>query len=456
MTCGWLPYAAQPANRKCPITAGSSIGLQWHHQSSAPTDDIVDPTHIGPVIVYMARSDTGAGNVWFKIYEAGYDASSKMWAVNKLINNKGRVDITIPSDIAPGNYLLRGEILALHGAYSPDGVQPYVGCVELTIAGTGTSTPTGVAFPGYYKDTDAGMLFNLYQPYSAYTIPGPPLYSGARASSTTGASSPSTPAPTLAPTTAAATVAPTVAPSSTTSASTGGTIKLAMNEGTGTWWFGVAILGASETTVKVEFTDSGSVSTWATLTELSYGFVYDKHVQLVAPFSLRLTSSTGKIITLPNVFRAISLAVVDTGVNYGSGSSTPTVAPTKAPASTTGTKAPVSTTGTTGTKAPSSTTGTALSGGSDTKVTVHQSTNWWWFSVVVSYPGSIATVEFKDSGSVSTYKAMTNNGWGYSYSPSGVQLVAPFSVRVTSSAGKQVVASIPSITPNQVVDAGKL
>ena len=47
-----------------------------------------------------------------------------------MINNGGKLEFTIPTDIAPGNYLLRGEIIALHSAYNLDGAQPYVGMLK--------------------------------------------------------------------------------------------------------------------------------------------------------------------------------------------------------------------------------------------------------------------------------------------------------------------------------------
>jgi len=35
MTCGFLPQSARSANRACPIAAGSTLGLQWHHNSAS-------------------------------------------------------------------------------------------------------------------------------------------------------------------------------------------------------------------------------------------------------------------------------------------------------------------------------------------------------------------------------------------------------------------------------------
>jgi len=106
MTCGFLPSAAQAANRKCGVTAGSTVGVQWHYEKPGASDSyIIDPSHKGPCMVYLARSDTGSGAVWFKIYEDGYDSSTQQWCVDKLIANRGLLNVKIPSGLAPGNYL---------------------------------------------------------------------------------------------------------------------------------------------------------------------------------------------------------------------------------------------------------------------------------------------------------------------------------------------------------------
>jgi len=44
--------------------------------------------------------------------------------------NKGEQVITIPKCIAPGQYLLRGELIALHGAGSYPGAQFYVSALR--------------------------------------------------------------------------------------------------------------------------------------------------------------------------------------------------------------------------------------------------------------------------------------------------------------------------------------
>ena len=46
-------------------------------------------------------------------------------------------------------------------------------CAQLNIqGGSGSKTPSTVAFPGAYKGSDPGITINIYQPLSNYTIPG--------------------------------------------------------------------------------------------------------------------------------------------------------------------------------------------------------------------------------------------------------------------------------------------
>lgn len=62
---------------------------------------------------------------WFKIASDGLGSDGK-WGVDRLIANGGVQTITIPQCIAPGQYLLRGELIALHAASSSGGAQLYM------------------------------------------------------------------------------------------------------------------------------------------------------------------------------------------------------------------------------------------------------------------------------------------------------------------------------------------
>lgn len=92
------------------------------------------------------------------------------------IPGKSEVSVKIPSCLANGDYLLRVEHIALHSAGSVGGAQFYLSCAQLTVTGGSGTLNTGslVSFPGAYKATDPGILFQLYWPVpTSYTNPGP-------------------------------------------------------------------------------------------------------------------------------------------------------------------------------------------------------------------------------------------------------------------------------------------
>jgi len=88
------------------------------------------------------------------------------------------MDLKIPAGLAPGDYLLRAEAIALHSAAGLNGAQFYVTCFQLTVAGSGSVTPSGVSLPGAYKATDPGIQINIYAPLSTYIAPGPAIIAG--------------------------------------------------------------------------------------------------------------------------------------------------------------------------------------------------------------------------------------------------------------------------------------
>jgi lytic cellulose monooxygenase (C1-hydroxylating) len=130
--------------------------------------------------VDSATAATGSSQKWFKVAEDGLDSSGQ-WGVDRMVAAGGWQDFTLPSCIAPGQYLVRAEIIALHSAKNQGQAQFYMGCAMINVSGSGTSTGgQTVSFPGAYKATDPGILINIYdtkgQPNGGgkpYTIPGP-------------------------------------------------------------------------------------------------------------------------------------------------------------------------------------------------------------------------------------------------------------------------------------------
>ncbi|RKU49290.1 hypothetical protein DL546_009783 [Coniochaeta pulveracea] len=162
------------------VAAGDKVFIQW---STWPV------SHRGPVIDYLASCGSdGCETVdkttlkFFKIDETGLiDGSSApgTWASDQLIANNNSWMVEIPPAIKPGYYVLRHEIIALHDAAYDDGAQAYPQCFNLEVTGGGNDSPDGVLGTSLYDASDPGVLINIYTPLSAYTIPGPALYTGA-------------------------------------------------------------------------------------------------------------------------------------------------------------------------------------------------------------------------------------------------------------------------------------
>ncbi|KAJ5902119.1 hypothetical protein N7495_002647 [Penicillium taxi] len=170
---------AKAAALEAPVKAGGSVELQW---STWPS------SHHGPVITYLANCNGNCSSVdkttleFFKIDEGGLindDTVPGEWASDKLIANNNSYTVTIPSSIESGSYVLRHEIIALHSAENKDGAQNYPQCIDLEVTGGGDDKPTGTLGTELYKDTDPGILVNIYSSLSTYSIPGPALYTGA-------------------------------------------------------------------------------------------------------------------------------------------------------------------------------------------------------------------------------------------------------------------------------------
>ncbi|KAF9012117.1 glycoside hydrolase family 61 protein [Hymenopellis radicata] len=220
----------------CPIQPGDSVTVEMHQQ---PGDRSCANEAIGGIIsvlslyvlaraflhlthepaqVYMAAvadatSAVGADAGWFKVSEMGLVSNNTDYFGSQVLNdNCGHYGFSIPSDIAPGDYLIRAEVIALHSASGTNGAQFYPSCYQVNVGGSGTATPDTVSLPGAYDASDPGILINIYTQLDTYAVPGPTLYG------TTALPVAATPWPTTATwdTALQPTTVPTVVPSAAT------------------------------------------------------------------------------------------------------------------------------------------------------------------------------------------------------------------------------------------------
>jgi hypothetical protein len=158
---------------------GSNLTFNWRG-----ADGSTWPHDIGPILTYMASCGSTTCDKfdpinaqWFKIKQDGLKADGN-WTQIELFNG-GVSSATIPETLAPGNYMVRHEIIALHLATAMGGAEFYEGCVQTRIGGNQTGAPSPsdlVSLPGAYSDSDPGIFDpNVFDAGAPYTFPGPPV-----------------------------------------------------------------------------------------------------------------------------------------------------------------------------------------------------------------------------------------------------------------------------------------
>lgn len=180
-----------PVGKKCAVAAGSTVTVEMHQQPNDRScgSEAIGGAHYGPVLVYMSKvsdattADGSSG--WFKVFQdtwakksGGASGDDDYWGTKDLNTCCGKMNVKIPSDLAPGDYLLRAEVIALHTASSSGGAQLYMTCFQLSVTGSGSASPATVSFPGAYKASDPGILVNIHAAMSTYVAPGPAVYAG--------------------------------------------------------------------------------------------------------------------------------------------------------------------------------------------------------------------------------------------------------------------------------------
>jgi len=175
------------ATESATIAPGETISAVWQQWTHSQ----------GPIIVWMYKcsgafsSCDGSGQGWFKIDEAGFKGDGKTvfldterpsgWEIAKLVGGNKKWDSRIPAGLAPGNYLIRHELIALHQANAP---QFYPECAQIVVTGSGNAQPDSsykASIPGYCKDSDSNIRvpINSRSIPQTYVVPGPPVFRGA-------------------------------------------------------------------------------------------------------------------------------------------------------------------------------------------------------------------------------------------------------------------------------------
>ncbi|KAJ7143808.1 glycosyl hydrolase family 61-domain-containing protein [Mycena epipterygia] len=214
---------AQLAAKAANVQPGDTMAFFW---VSADPTILFWPHNTGPMLAYLAKCDdsdcttfNSSAAKWFKIQEEGRIPGNAdgNWTQNIIFGAKNvAANVTLPSTLAPGPYLIRHEIIALQNAQDvfPDpsnpiaGAEFYPSCSQIIVGGNETGAPSKnelVSLPGAYSNTEPGIHIDPFDNKEVpYPFPGPPIAAFVASSSGTPQAKSSSPS-----STAASTKAPT-------------------------------------------------------------------------------------------------------------------------------------------------------------------------------------------------------------------------------------------------------
>lgn len=197
---------AKPATLIANANPGDQLGFDWKGADGSNW-----PHNTGPMLTYLASCGSTTCDQfdaqtakWFKIDQVGRAPGSADWVQQSLMNGS-LASVQLPSNLAPGNYLVRHEIIALHLATALGGAEFYPACSQLTVGGSGTGVPDPselVSLPGAYSDNDPGIFDpQVFDASAPYTFPGPPVAAFVNGGTSTPGNATTTASPTATATT---------------------------------------------------------------------------------------------------------------------------------------------------------------------------------------------------------------------------------------------------------------
>lgn len=159
--CNSGSFANAGKTKTYKVNPGDTIGFQlWYYATMQ---------HPGPLTIHMSKAPgdvkqyRGDGD-WFKVHQMIICKAPNQYLNDKdwCTWDKSTIEFKLPLDTPPGQYLVRVEHIALHGAQSGD-TEFYYECAQIEVGGNGNGRPGPmVKIPGLYDSNDPALRFFIY------------------------------------------------------------------------------------------------------------------------------------------------------------------------------------------------------------------------------------------------------------------------------------------------------
>lgn len=207
-----------PPRAHVPVAPGDRIHFQWNgwpESHDGPVQTYLAPCYGAPAATNTTNTTSSSSSSSSADGCASVDKNSLsfvkiddsapvffnetggppgFWATEVLIASNNSWLVEVPAGLAPGPYVLRHEIIALHYANRTNGAQNYPQCFNIWVTAAGAVNATskkgptglvreegweGVLATDMYHANDSGILIDIYQNLTTYKIPGPTLAANA-------------------------------------------------------------------------------------------------------------------------------------------------------------------------------------------------------------------------------------------------------------------------------------
>lgn len=176
LRCNTDSFSAAVNTKVASVAAGDTV--------SFVTDYGAKVQHPGPLTFWMSQAPGGdvktydGSGDWFKIGVVGYNTPFDSTGTNWRSYGEGTFNVSIPTTVPNGQYLLRIEHVGLH---RPSTREMFFNCAQVEVTGSeATEVPGETAkIPGMYGESDEWVsTWSMYSGPSSFPYSGPATVDG--------------------------------------------------------------------------------------------------------------------------------------------------------------------------------------------------------------------------------------------------------------------------------------
>lgn len=176
LRCNTDSLAAAANTKVASVAAGDTV--------SFVTDYGAKVQHPGPLTFWMSQAPGGdvttydGSGDWFKIGVVGYDTPFDSTGTNWRAYDEGTFNVSIPTTVPNGQYLLRIEHIGLH---RPSTREMFFNCAQIEVTGSSATAVPGetAKIPGIYSESDEWVsTWSMYSSPSSFPYSGPATVDG--------------------------------------------------------------------------------------------------------------------------------------------------------------------------------------------------------------------------------------------------------------------------------------